>query len=53
MKNYVLCRECKEEHTNDEVECIDISEDIQGRDLIQFRCPVTKTITESFVYRNR
>lgn len=47
----VICSECSEEHLTNEVEFVNIEEDIQGRDLMYFVCPVTKTETKSLVYK--
>ena len=47
----VICPECNEKHSTTEVEFLNIEEDIQGRDVMYFVCPVTKTPTKSLVYR--
>jgi hypothetical protein len=50
---YVKCKECGEEHNSDEVRCLDIEEDFEGRDVITFVCPETGNETKSLVYRQR
>ena len=47
----VICRECSEEHLTTEVEFLNVEEDIYGHDVMYFVCPITKTETESRVYR--
>lgn len=47
----VLCTECSEEHETSKVEFVNIEEDIQGRDVMHFMCPVTDTETKSLVYK--
>jgi hypothetical protein len=47
----VVCRECSEEHTTEEVEFLNVEEDMQGRDVMFYVCPVTQTQTSSLVYR--
>ena len=46
----VICPECGEKHLTTEVEFLNIEEDIQGRDVFFFKCPVTRQDTKSFVY---
>jgi len=46
----VICPECSEEHLTTEVEFLNVEEDIQGRDVMFFVCPITKTPTKSLVY---
>lgn len=47
----VICSECSEEHLTTEIECVNIEEDIQGRDILYFVCPVTDEVTKSLVYK--
>jgi hypothetical protein len=47
----IICRECLEEHLTTEVEFLNVGEDMHGHDVMYFVCPVTKTETESKVYR--
>lgn len=47
----VMCSECADEHYTDEVQFLNVEEDIQGRDIGYFICPVTSTETKSLVYK--
>lgn len=47
--NYVICRECGEEHDTIKVKFVNVEEDIHGRDVFIFACPITGTTTRSFV----
>lgn len=49
---YVLCSACDDNHYSDEVMVENIEEDIQGRDVVTFRCQASNTIQESLVYRS-
>ena len=49
-KLYVECAACKNQHTTGEVETLDIEEDIQGRDVLTFYCPVTEQQVKSLVF---
>ena len=46
----VYCPECGEKHSAREVEFLNVEEDIQGRDVMHFVCPVTKNPAKSFVF---
>ena len=46
----VICSECSEEHLTDDVKVVNVEEDIQGRDVLFFECPVTGEVTKSLVY---
>jgi len=46
----VRCKECGEEHTSEEVIALNIEEDIVGRDVLTFECPVTNRTTTSFIF---
>ena len=48
---FVFCPECFMEHDTREVEFLGISEDIQGRDVMQYTCPVMGEDTHTLVYR--
>lgn len=50
---FVMCKECGEQHTSEEVQGVDIEEDFEGRDVLMFVCPVTGKETKSLVYRKR
>lgn len=46
----VICSECSEEHSTTEVQLLNVEEDMQGQDIMYFKCPVTNTETKSLVY---
>lgn len=46
----VKCLECGDEHFPNEVQTLNIEEDIQGRDLVQFVCPFNGVITKSLIF---
>ena len=48
----VVCTECSEEHDTPEVKFLNIEEDMEGRDIMYFICPVTNTETKSLVFSN-
>ena len=48
----VVCTECSEEHDTSEVKFLNIEEDMEGRDIMYFTCPVTNLDTKSLVYGN-
>lgn len=43
----VTCTACKTMSNEDDVEFIDISEDMQGYDVLTFRCPHCKEVSKS------
>ena len=45
----VNCPECKAESDSNKVEFVDISEDVMGRDLMEFVCPKCKKTVKSNV----
>jgi hypothetical protein len=47
----VICSECSEEHLTTEVKFLNVEEDMQGRDVMYYVCPITNTETSSLVYR--
>jgi hypothetical protein len=47
---HVRCPECGATHTVEEIELLDVAEDIEGRDVANFNCPVTQNSTTSLVY---
>jgi hypothetical protein len=47
---HVRCPECGATHTVEEIELLDVAEDIEGRDVATFNCPVTQNSTRSLVY---
>ena len=46
----VVCTECSEEHDTSEVKFLNIEEDMEGRDIMYFTCPVTSLEAKSLVY---
>ncbi len=46
----VVCTECSEEHSTEDVEFSNVEEDIQGRDIMHFICTITKMETKILVY---
>ncbi len=48
---YVRCYACRDEHYVDKVKFVDVYEHITGEDVMKFVCPKTKTIEESFVFK--
>jgi hypothetical protein len=48
----VVCSKCSEEHDTSEVKFLNIEEDMEGRDIMYFTCPVTSLDTKSLVYGN-
>ena len=47
----VICTECSEEHLVTDIKVVNVEEDIQGRDLCFFECPITDQVSKSFVYQ--
>lgn len=45
----VQCPECKEPHNPKDVEFVNIEEDVQGRDLLTYICPITGKETKALV----
>ncbi len=51
MRNiFVICPACDSEHFVEEVEPLNIEEDIQGQDVMTYRCIQTNTIQKGLVY---
>ena len=48
-KYYAYCSACHEKHETCDVEFLNIEEDIQGRDIMEFKCPKTDTVQRSNV----
>lgn len=44
----VYCNTCKEWINEETTGFLDIAEDIQGRDLMSFRCPKCKEVSTSY-----
>ena len=49
-KFIVVCTECSEEHSMEDIKFLNVEEDIQGRDIMHFECPVTNLEARSPVY---
>ena len=50
MGTYVNCLKCGEHHSTAQIEFLNIEEDIQGRDIMSFTCPVENESTKSLVF---
>ena len=46
----VICTECSEEHLVEDIKVVNVEEDIQGRDVCFFECPITGQVAKSNVY---
>jgi len=46
----VICSECSEEHSTEDVEFSNVEENPQGWDIMYFICPITKMEARSLVY---
>lgn len=46
----VVCTECSEEHSIENVKFLNVEEDMQGQDIMYFNCPVTGLEAKSLVY---
>lgn len=49
MEAIVRCTKCGQEHQVKDVEFLNIEEDIQGRDLMTYTCPVTGEVAKAYV----
>ena len=49
MSTIVACPTCQVEYKSNKVEFLNIEEDMQGRDLMTFRCPQCKEAVKSFI----
>lgn len=47
---FVMCKECGKNHYSDDVKTVDIEEDVQGRDVLTFICPVTNHNSKSYIF---
>ena len=47
----VICPECGEEHSTLDVDFLNVEEDMQGRDVMHFVCPITNKPAKSLVYK--
>ena len=50
---YVVCRECGGTHEPNVIKTLNVEEDIEGRDVLEFICPVTKEPTKSIILGNQ
>lgn len=48
---FVVCKHCRQDFHTDSVEFLNIEEDIQGRDLMTFKCPTCHREEKSLVIR--
>ena len=44
----VTCNHCKTKHDEDIIEFVSIEEDIQGRDVVTFVCPICNKTSKSY-----
>ena len=49
MEHFVNCSKCGEQHYSGTIVTENIEEDIYGRDVITYTCPVTDKLTKSLV----
>ena len=49
-KLFVICKKCGEKHGQGDVKTIDIEEDVQGRDVLIFICPITNLRSSYYIY---
>ena len=47
---HVVCPECGGIHEANFIKTLNIEEDIEGRDVLEFICPVTEETTKSIIY---
>lgn len=50
MTLFVHCPACDTKHSVEEVEPLNIEEDIQGQDVLTYRCIETDTLQKGLVY---
>ena len=46
----VICTQCSDEHSVEDIRVLDVEEDYMGRDVCFFECPVTLQVAKSNVY---
>jgi hypothetical protein len=46
--HYIRCCACGDEHLAGEIRIDGYEEDIQGRDVLTYRCPTTAIVTKAF-----
>ena len=47
----VICSECSDEHSIEDVKVVNVEENMAGEDVCFFECPITNQVTKSLVYR--
>lgn len=50
---YVVCRECGGTHEPNVIKTLNVEEDFEGRDVLEFICPVTEEPTKSIILGNQ
>ena len=48
----VICTECSERHSIEDVKVVNVEENIRGEDVCFFQCPITDHVAKSLVYRD-
>ena len=46
----VICAECSDEHSVEDIRVLNVEEDYMGQDVCFFECPITGQVTKSNVY---
>ena len=46
----VVCAECSDEHSVEDIRVLNVEEDYMGRDVCFFECPTNGQVTKSNVY---
>jgi hypothetical protein len=49
---YVVCRECGGTHEPNVIKTLNVEEDFDGRDVLEYICPVTEEPTKSLIFGN-
>ena len=47
----VVCLECSEEHSIEDIKVVNVEENMRGEDVCFFECPITKQVAKSLVYK--
>ena len=53
FKFNVICTECSDEHSIEDVKVVNVEENMRGEDVCFFECPITHQVTKSLVYGER
>ena len=48
---FVQCKSCKDYHYNDKIRVDNVEEDIMGRDVVYFDCPITNNSSSGLVFK--